>query len=104
MLSKIVGFVGLLICVIACLLASRLLCQRRKLLHFRGCEYLANKGMFLAGMWFGVVIRNDVVLVRFVPKMDILGPTQGEIKPPELLLMFAGKSFVFWCHSVPDVC
>lgn len=46
--------------------------------------------MVLAGMWFGAVIKDDIFLFRFVPKMDILGPTQGEMKPPELLLLFTG--------------
>lgn len=80
------------------------LCQRRKLLYFGGWEYPANRGMVLVEMWFGVVIRNDVGLVRFVPKMAILGPTQREMKPPDLLLLFGGQSFVLWCHGVADVC
>lgn len=104
MLPESVAFVGILICVITCLLASWLLRKKRKLLYFRGWEYPANRGMVLAGMWLDAVIRNYAVLVRFVPKLDILGPTQREMKPPEPLLLFGGKSFIFWCHRVPGAC
>lgn len=96
MLPKSVVLLGILVCAKTFLLASWLLCQRRKSLYFRG--------MVLVRMWLGVVIRNDMVLVGCVPKMDVLDPTQGEIKPPELLLLFGGKSFVFWCHGVTDAC